>query len=143
VTLPAGWAVVDQKDWYIRARLAGKGELFLISGPDPDPATRDAWIQGNITNDQKTDANANVCVGPEEVTLQNGPPAQGYIVCLTVVPQGGDAYEAYDLFNTQIDEKNKIVYELEVWSSKANFDELIDIVRNQVSPTLVWKLYKP
>ena len=144
MTLPAGWVVVDQKDWLIRARLAGKGELFLLSGYNPNPATLDAWIQGNLAGDQKADPNAEICQGPEDVTIPNGPAAKGYIICSTIVPEGGGAaYEAYDLFNTQIDETAKVVYELEIWTSKDTFDEVLAAVRSQISETVVWKLYQP
>lgn len=144
VTLPAGWQIVDQKDWYIRARWPGKGEFTLVSGPNPNPPTTQGWIEANLNTDQGRDANASICVGPQEVNMQHGPTAQGYIICLTVVPEGGgEAYEVYDLFNTQVDEAAKVVYQLELWASRATFDEMLEVVRNEVSPTLVWKLYKP
>ena len=134
---------MSQTDTFIRARLPDRGELFLVSGPNPNPPTTDGWVQANLADDQKTDPNAKICVGPQEVTIQNGPKASGYIVCLTVVPQTGNAYEAYDLFNTQVDEQGKVVYQLEVWASKGTFDEVIAAVRTQISSTLVWKLFKP
>ncbi len=143
VTVAAPWTVAETKDYTIQLVVPRKGGMALTSGTLQNPTTADAWLQGVLADNQKTDPNASYCQGtggPEAVTVPNGPAGRIAAMCYTATPQGGQATKFVEIQMVGVDEAGTTLFIIDILASEANIGEILDAA-SPLLPTITWKLY--
>jgi hypothetical protein len=142
VTIPGDWKIADKKDYLIDVRGAKGGQLLLASWTLKTPTTIDAYIQSVIDSTKKDSPDLTVCGGPSDLAIDNGPPGKDITLCYTATRTDGSKYEAVDDINAALGANGTILFQSEVYATKAVFNAFSDQAWKVVTPTTSWKLYK-
>ena len=114
--------------------------MGLISGELGEPLTADARLAINGEDLAAAFPDAELCLGPDDGYLPNGPAGRFALYCYTGETQSGESYAAQALFLDGTSNGDTILYEVVLYTTPSSFSGFVDkyaIVRESI----VWKLY--